>query len=839
MNVTAAPRAIYFFLLVIGFFQTVDVDAAVIQVTAVGTGPGDDTANIKAAVATANDNDIIELTGIFQNVQDIVIKGGKILTLQGKPTDGVPATLKGVNGGSTNSIIVVSDSNTNVSLIDLVLTENKGDYGGAIVVEYSTLSLKRVSITNNSASYGGAIYNDQGTITMSHSTFSNNSASVSGGAIYNSLGTISMTHCSIFQEDDGTVLGDDNPASFVVTNSLMSNTGTGGSICKSTTTITDGGFNLFDDSTCGNSNLDNTFATEEFLGPLANNGGSTLTRALLAGSPAISAADPSTCPFIDQRGFISPSCHACDIGAVEFDAVGGGCQDITITQSTSIIASDVYDGTFDDCNKTLDFAVDNSGPFNDVGTHQVVLTVTDKASNSATSCTSKVLVVVFSFCPKDYFEPSHSNPFDCEVSDNATITDQDAETYCKYLPSTSSTPIRALSSGRRRGLRKSRQLLCDAGTTYDSAERFCAPVDECTTGEHSCPMDGSFCVDYFAPFRYKCQCLPDYKPTGFPLATTTVSLHGETVEAFVETVVSESGHVNNYTLPIAFRPAGCEFIPSNAPSAVVSNPPSSPALLVEETSFECGNFGRPCTAVSEYCGEYMVDQQAGTTAMACLCKVGWEKALADPPQSLRGCTMTDKCASPEWNDCDPDHATCSDPFPGTFEPVQCQCNSDYSGGGRDCLKKTPSPVSPAPTLEPTTRAPVVSIITDTVNTGGGGGCPSCSNDCGKGTADGCANCACTCDSGAVLVDGACLLPRPGSNFNNVNTTCEFTACSFATGYIQVSVVNTSETTSETCMSITHDGCNTTCAENNCDGNFDAGGSNGTSWEDPYVCATTV
>jgi hypothetical protein len=40
------------------------------------------------------------------------------------------------------------------------------------------------------------------------------------------------------------------------------------------------------------------------LGPLQNNGGPTLTHALLAGSPAIDAGDPSFTPppFYDQRG---------------------------------------------------------------------------------------------------------------------------------------------------------------------------------------------------------------------------------------------------------------------------------------------------------------------------------------------------------------------------------------------------------------------------------------------------------------------------------------------------------------------------------------------------------
>jgi len=53
------------------------------------------------------------------------------------------------------------------------------------------------------------------------------------------------------------------------------------------------------------------------VGPLADNGGPTLTMALLPGSPAIGAADSASAPPTDQRGFPRPS-GSVDIGAYEF-----------------------------------------------------------------------------------------------------------------------------------------------------------------------------------------------------------------------------------------------------------------------------------------------------------------------------------------------------------------------------------------------------------------------------------------------------------------------------------------------------------------------------------------
>ena len=53
------------------------------------------------------------------------------------------------------------------------------------------------------------------------------------------------------------------------------------------------------------------------LGNLADNGGPTLTHALLSGVLAIDAGDPATCTAADQRGVSRPQDIACDIGAFE------------------------------------------------------------------------------------------------------------------------------------------------------------------------------------------------------------------------------------------------------------------------------------------------------------------------------------------------------------------------------------------------------------------------------------------------------------------------------------------------------------------------------------------
>jgi hypothetical protein len=77
-----------------------------------------------------------------------------------------------------------------------------------------------------------------------------------------------------------------------------------------------GGHNLVQDDTCSPVASDR-LGLNPLLGPLAGNGGPTLTHALGAGSPAIDAAGAATCPATDQRGVTRPQGAACDFGFYE------------------------------------------------------------------------------------------------------------------------------------------------------------------------------------------------------------------------------------------------------------------------------------------------------------------------------------------------------------------------------------------------------------------------------------------------------------------------------------------------------------------------------------------
>jgi CSLREA domain-containing protein len=196
----------------------------------------------------------------------------------------------------------------------------------------ATLILRNLTVANggSAGSGGGAVLN-QGTLTALNSTFSDN-AGFSGGAIYNVSGTLTVTN-STFLDNTTTNKADiDNFGTATLSNTILAHSSTSGTDCLGT--ITDGGYNIADDNTCGfsqNNNSKNN--TNPLLDPngLKNNGGPTKTIALQPGSPAINAIPQGTngCGTTidkDQRGVMRPQGPGCDVGAFELQnpPSGGG-----------------------------------------------------------------------------------------------------------------------------------------------------------------------------------------------------------------------------------------------------------------------------------------------------------------------------------------------------------------------------------------------------------------------------------------------------------------------------------------------------------------------------------
>ena len=201
-----------------------------------------------------------------------------------------------------------------------------------------TLTLNNSTVSGNSArsfgsggtgqAIGGGIYND-GTADLFNSTITNNQAdgdfngTGTGGGIWNQSGSTLTFQNSIVAGNFESQLSNGTfaPAPGECAGTIISN---GNNLMQN-----------YDGSHCVVAGQPFTLADPN-LGPLENNGGPTRTHALLAGSPAIDAGDPSGCPdqfgallLKDQRGLRRTAdgnrdgAARCDIGAYEFGSGAG------------------------------------------------------------------------------------------------------------------------------------------------------------------------------------------------------------------------------------------------------------------------------------------------------------------------------------------------------------------------------------------------------------------------------------------------------------------------------------------------------------------------------------
>ena len=182
---------------------------------------------------------------------------------------------------------------------------NDGRLKGATLLQISNTTLSNNSAGNDA----GAILNiadTKGTATLSNCTISGNSAQSYGGGINNVAGlTISNTTFSGNSANFGGSIAIGNPVTVSIGDTVLKAGKAGGNIFNDGGTVISRGYNLSSDNGGGYLNgPGDQINTEPLLGPLQDNGGPTLTHALLPGSPAIDAGDPNFTPppFYDQRG---------------------------------------------------------------------------------------------------------------------------------------------------------------------------------------------------------------------------------------------------------------------------------------------------------------------------------------------------------------------------------------------------------------------------------------------------------------------------------------------------------------------------------------------------------
>ena len=160
---------------------------------------------------------------------------------------------------------------------------------------------------NSDGQAGGAILVENGsTLTITNSTFSSNSAGDGGGGAIMNKGTLTITNSTISGNSAGGIGiggGIRSNGTATVKNTIVANNIAGflGPDCNGI--FNSDGNNLIEDSSfcTGFTNGQNGDITgvDPVLDALADNGGPTLTHALLEGSPAVDAVPVADCTEIE------------------------------------------------------------------------------------------------------------------------------------------------------------------------------------------------------------------------------------------------------------------------------------------------------------------------------------------------------------------------------------------------------------------------------------------------------------------------------------------------------------------------------------------------------------
>jgi hypothetical protein len=289
-------------------------------------------------------NSAITLTSVNNSIINGLPQITSAITIEGNG-----ATIRR-DGSAPNFRIFEVTGHGNLTLNNTTVSGgNSSNFIGGGIFNEGTLTLNNSTVSGNNSSRGGGIAN-RGSATLNNSTVSGNGYGF-GAGIYNRFmitlnnSTISgnngtgLTNDFTMTLNNSTVSGNTNNgiwnSPYFATLNLVRSVVSGNagleivndyySYYGYTGIVNSNNFNVIGhDGNAGTVNFTPSGSDivpsqplSAILAPLADNGGPTLTHALVAGSPAVDAAP--TGPAADQRGVSRPQGSAFDIGAFELE----------------------------------------------------------------------------------------------------------------------------------------------------------------------------------------------------------------------------------------------------------------------------------------------------------------------------------------------------------------------------------------------------------------------------------------------------------------------------------------------------------------------------------------
>ncbi|NEO86142.1 MAG: DUF4347 domain-containing protein [Spirulina sp. SIO3F2] len=274
--------------------------------SASGNGGGINGNNAGAAVTVTNST----VSGNSANAQ-----GGGVFSF-----GAVTVTDSTVSGNSSGSNQGGGIANYGAMTVtnSTVSGNSANSYGGGIL-SFNTVTVTNSTVSSNSANRAGGGIASVGAVTLTNSTISGNSTNNRGGGVF-SLDAVTATNATIaFNSAAGNGGGIYASNASTLNNTIVSNNSTGGTGPDLFGTFTANFSLILNPSGATISGSNNIFRQDPLLQALANNGGSTQTHALQAGSPAINGGNNAlVTTTTDQRGGVRIFSGTVDIGAYEF-----------------------------------------------------------------------------------------------------------------------------------------------------------------------------------------------------------------------------------------------------------------------------------------------------------------------------------------------------------------------------------------------------------------------------------------------------------------------------------------------------------------------------------------